>query len=185
MLNSKYHRYTTELQNAVKFCLKIYNFLSLTGLMPVHSNLHGMPLSSPEISSRFIAFKHLKMDCNHIKAGQCVSTTASKAEGSFKINQCTEIYRQQEDYINTYYLLGYLDTITKEDLVQNQYLSFPYPAVTQEDIQIEKDYYNRKEQVAPFGITREITLESINHFLYKGSNTFRYASVQCLKAQYY
>ena len=71
------------------------------------------------------------------------------------------------------------DTLTQSDLVRNQYMTLPYPSVSQEDLHKEKIYYDtiykpglRKK---PWSVSSCITFEALNHFLYKGRNTFRLA----------
>ena len=75
------------------------------------------------------------------------------------------------------------DTLTQNDVVRNQYSNLPYPAVTLEDLDVEKSYYDDmrwplnaygKLRNKPFRVTPGITLEAINHFLFNGRNDFRY-----------
>ena len=75
------------------------------------------------------------------------------------------------------------DTLTQSDVVRNQYSTLPYPAVTLEDLNVEKAYYDNKQwpvraygeiRNKPFRVTPGVTLEAINHFLYNGKNNFRY-----------
>ena len=106
------------------------------------------------------------------------STTefSNESNGSSKANQysCININRQN-DIINAYGSDSpeYWDTITKDDLVRNQYLALPYPAVTENAIQKEQHHYNSNKQNKPFPIYVPIILERINHFLFKGNNDFR------------
>ena len=177
MFISKYYCNRTPLRSEqVNLGSTIFNFLFLTCVLCVCSNLNGMLHDSLESP----IFTNLEKNCNHMLTDKFGATTESKSNGSSEINQytCTEIDHKHERYDNKHNnLFGGLDTITKEDIVRNQYLSFPYPAVTKEDIQIEKDYYNSTKRNTPFGIAREITLESINHYLYKGRNTYRCVSI--------
>ena len=75
------------------------------------------------------------------------------------------------------------DTLTQSDVVRNQYSTLPYPAVTLEDLNVEKAYYDNKQwpvraygeiRNKPFRVTPGVTLEAINHFLYSGKNNFEY-----------
>lgn len=74
------------------------------------------------------------------------------------------------------------DTLTQDDIVRNQYLTLPYPAITPEELKVEKKYYDKKEssvtaygelRTAPFRVSPGLTLEAINHFLFRGKNNFR------------
>ena len=75
------------------------------------------------------------------------------------------------------------DTLTQSDVVRNQYSTLPFPAVTLEDLNVEKAYYDNKQwpvraygeiRNKPFRVTPGVTLEAINHFVYNGKNNFRY-----------
>ena len=63
-----------------------------------------------------------------------------------------------------------LDSIA--DQVRQQYLSFPYPFVSVDDIQLEKNYYNGPYRNIPLATYNFASLENVNHFLYKGGNSF-------------
>ena len=69
----------------------------------------------------------------------------------------------------------YLDTLTYDDIVRNQYALLPYPAVSPDLIANERHYYihNRDRWKKPFYFVFADALESMNHFLFKGSNNFR------------
>ena len=74
------------------------------------------------------------------------------------------------------------DTFTQSDIVRNQYLLLPYPAVSLEDLAQEKAHYRNKvmsliaygeNRTTPYNINFGMTLEAINHFLFKGKYNFR------------
>ena len=74
------------------------------------------------------------------------------------------------------------DTFTQSDIVRNQYSLLPYPAVSHEDLTQEKSHYHSnvlpiiaygENRTTPFNIDFGMTLEAINHFLFKGKNKFR------------
>ena len=68
---------------------------------------------------------------------------------------------------------GYFDTITHDDIVRKRYTLLPYPKVTKNEIQDMKLHYDGELRNIPFTAYPAITLENINHFLYRGSNHFR------------
>ena len=70
---------------------------------------------------------------------------------------------------------GYYETLTKDDIVQNQYSLLPYPSVTEEDLADEKYYYEKlfSKRRKPYYYNYGITLEALNHFLFEGRNNFR------------
>ena len=84
----------------------------------------------------------------------------------------------------TIYNLSYTGYHEQKDAVVQQYSSLPYPAVTNEALAHEKKYYGQQStrtlveaygemRKKPFRVNPGTTLESINHFLFKGKNHFR------------
>ena len=59
------------------------------------------------------------------------------------------------------------------DLVQKQYISFPYPNVSSQDIEMEQSYYQSVKRNTPIGTYPSLDLEMVNHFLYQGENGFK------------
>ena len=68
------------------------------------------------------------------------------------------------------------DTLTQDDIVRNQYSSLPYPAVSKRELAVESQYYKNKQKTTPYNMIFAFTLESLNHYLYKGQNKFRWVS---------
>ena len=68
------------------------------------------------------------------------------------------------------------DTLTQYDIVRNQYSSLPYPAVSKRELAVESQYYKNKQNTIPYKMIFAFTLESLNHYLYKGQNQFRWVS---------
>ena len=72
----------------------------------------------------------------------------------------------------------------QKDIVLQQYLSLPYPAVSNEVLQRERKYYDKtvtrrnvkaygEMRMKPFREFPGMTAESINHYLFQGRNNFR------------
>ena len=59
------------------------------------------------------------------------------------------------------------------DLVRKQYLSFPYPYVSPQYIQMEQNYYQSPKRNIPITTYPSISLEMVNHYLYQGENGFK------------
>ena len=68
------------------------------------------------------------------------------------------------------------DTLTQDDIVRNQYSALPYPAVSKRELAVEWQYYKNKQNITPYYMIFAFTLESLNHYLYKGQNKFRWVS---------
>ena len=62
---------------------------------------------------------------------------------------------------------------SEEDLVRKQYLSFPYPYVSTEHIQMEQNYYQTHKRNIPFVTYPSLDLDMVNHYLYQGENSFK------------
>ena len=67
----------------------------------------------------------------------------------------------------------YSDTLSTFDAVTKQYLSLPYPSISEEQLQAEKNHYLGPNQNTPHTTYTSISLEYLNHFLYEGRNNFR------------
>ena len=82
--------------------------------------------------------------------------------------------QHQERLIKYYHMnsIAHLDRRNQNDIVQNQYTLLPYPAVTLEDIEDMKQYYNGNRRHLPLTTHYVLTLERINHYLYAGKNNF-------------
>jgi len=66
------------------------------------------------------------------------------------------------------------DTITQNDIVRSQYELLPYPTVTKERIEaLRKHYGDEDKRDNPFSRVPGSDLETINHYLFKGTNSFR------------
>ena len=58
------------------------------------------------------------------------------------------------------------------DLVRKQYMNLPYPYVSAENIQMEHEYYQGQQRNIPLLNYYSGALEFINHYLYRGQNSF-------------
>ena len=87
---------------------------------------------------------------------------------------------------HTIYNSEYMGYYEQKDIVLQQYLSLPYPAVPKELLEIERNYYHNtthktaktikaygEMRIKPFRGNPGMTAESINHYLYQGKNNFR------------
>ena len=61
---------------------------------------------------------------------------------------------------------------TYGDEVLGQYTEFPYPEFTDSHMEIEKAHYENINREGPYMLLPDLTLENLNHFLYKGEETF-------------
>ena len=81
----------------------------------------------------------------------------------------------------TIYNSEYMGYYEQKDIVLQQYLSLPYPAVPKELLEIERNYYHKtpktikaygEMRIKPFRGNPGMNTESINHYLYQGKNSF-------------
>ena len=68
---------------------------------------------------------------------------------------------------------SYSDIQSQTDAVTRQYLSLPYPSVSEEQLQAEQTHYMGPDRNMPHVTCTTLSLEYLNHFLYQGSNDFR------------
>ena len=64
------------------------------------------------------------------------------------------------------------DVISDDDKVQNQYKMLPFPPVPEKRLLQEEQHYKTNSS-SMFSYTFQLTLESLNHYLYQGKNHFR------------
>ena len=67
----------------------------------------------------------------------------------------------------------YSDTLSTSDAVTKQYLSLPYPSVSEEQLQAEQNHYMGPDRNMPHVTYTTLSLEYLNHFLYQGRNDFK------------
>ena len=67
----------------------------------------------------------------------------------------------------------YSDTLSTSDAVTRQYLSLPYPSVSEEQLQEEQNHYMGPDRNMPHVTYTTLSLEYLNHFLYQGTNDFK------------
>ena len=80
---------------------------------------------------------------------------------------------EQRKYQNVDEPTTYSDTLSQTDAVTKQYLSLPYPSVSEEQLQAEQTHYMGPDRNMPHVTYTTLSLEYLNHFLYQGSNDFR------------
>ena len=70
------------------------------------------------------------------------------------------------------------DTLSQSDMVANQYLNLPYPAVSNEELAEQQTFYKSKAgESYPMRLYPTMTLENLNHFLFNGSQNFRWVAL--------
>ena len=79
----------------------------------------------------------------------------------------------QGKYQNVDEATTYTDTLSQTDAVTKQYLSLPYPSVSEEQLQEEQTHYTGPNRNIPHVTYTTLSLEYLNHFLYQGRNDFK------------
>ena len=117
-----------------------------------------------------VIFKH--------NSGKVSELVRNRNKSSRTKEECTHV-PSPEVFTKYYHMnsIQHLDTISQEDIVQNQYISLPYPSVSQDDIGAMKQYYNGNQRHLPLAIYSSLTLENINHYLFRGENNFMYVEM--------
>ena len=84
---------------------------------------------------------------------------------------------KQRKYQNVDDPTTYSDTLSQTDAVTKQYLSLPYPSVSEEQLQEEQTHYMGPDRNMPHVTYTTLSLEYLNHFLYQGRNEFSKVSI--------
>ena len=66
---------------------------------------------------------------------------------------------------------SYKHKVAKKDGVIEQYMALPYPHISERELIREKEYYREGKHFRY--IHPSLALEELNHYLYKGNQTFR------------
>ena len=155
----------------VNFSFCIYYGLLFFYKMHAFAHLRDMSYNIHNEQEKSIANSHFLAHLNNMPDLRLVSkhkfATDRNHTTSIKRSICIEI---QPTNLNSE---TYVDTITQDDRVRQQYALLPYPPVTESYIQRMKIYYDEDVRNIPFTISPGITLENINHFLYRGRNLFK------------
>ena len=73
---------------------------------------------------------------------------------------------------------GYSDNNdSNNDAVQQQYLKLPYPTIRYDNIDMEYKYYLNQNSDYPLSTQYPMKLEYLNHYLYKGKDSFEYVFI--------
>ena len=83
---------------------------------------------------------------------------------------CGQLYEENTIHPEIHYGSEEHSTV---DLVQKQYLSFPYPNVSSQHIETEQRYYQSLKRNTPISTYPSLDLEMVNHYLYQGENGFK------------
>ena len=168
--------------NILQMWVNVYFLFSLSASVYTYGNIH----SNPQYwKPSFIATQHL-VDSAEIKGyGTLIShrrsstRTLSCEHKQFHCNIRCKNNSSTESYNVPFWQH---DTLTRNDIVRNQYAELPYPAVSPEGLKAEKMYYDNKVWTVkaygklrsyPMRVSFGATLEAINHFLFEGKNNFR------------
>ena len=126
-------------------------------------NINGNDFQEVNLNSNISTSERLKLHVKYISCKVQIQINNSIIRGK---NKEMEVY----------------DTFTHSDIVRNQYLLLPYPAVSLEDLAHEKAHYHNniipliaygEKRTTPYNIDFGMTLEAINHFLFNGKYNFR------------
>ena len=159
----------------------IHEFVPFTCIIHVYANVIGISHDVYNTHIKIIPSSYFENRRNGMSSTNVIPSIkfAGNKKQTSNVNKCACISINIRNDIKHYAGLNspaYLDSIIQDDIVQNQYSSLPYPAVSLNDIQIEQTYYYGNKQNTPWKIYYAFTLENINHFLYRGSNTFRWVA---------
>ena len=190
---SDFDTYQRCIKSSMKFCVGLHlkiNYLALILLTSACLNSAYVDNNSDGIEISYNSLLELTkqnetdmlIESSNDQLIRDKNYKVNKSE--FKEHFCDiEVIQNDRNAKNNLSAIETFDTLTQNDVVRNQYSNLPYPAVTLEDLNIEKSYYDDmrwpvnaygKLRNKPFRVIPGITLEAINHFLFNGRNDFRY-----------
>ena len=101
---------------------------------------------------------------NNVKLNELKSEKSMSCSENSKQNNPIEL---NDNMIRNY------DTLSQDDVVKQQYAMLPYPEVKPGEFENIRRHYNSENKNIPMLIAPAVTLENINHFLFRGRNDFR------------
>ena len=139
-----------------------------------YSNNYSSILHIITIDNR--KYSNIKLS-RSINIGKAISAIVDNDEYCTNMYVCNNDTTKHDFDTSLHY-----DTLIQSDIVRNQYMTLPYPAVSEEELMNEKVYYDKIYNTAirkvPYTITYGTTFEALNHYLYRGRNTFRSAYIR-------
>ena len=159
----------------------LHNIFCVMCLGSVHGNLNKFCFNHSENYCNFTTILHVVTDENHTYSNIVFPRIRTTGDS-------TETLTESKGYCSKEYLHNHdsydphldnpenYDTLTQSDIVRNQYMTLPYPAVSHQQLEQEKIYYDTeyKTRKRPYTNIYSFTFEALNHFLFKGRNTFRF-----------
>ena len=118
-------------------------------------------LKLAEIFSEAIDALDYRNECSYSFASKLLTTY------NFDFGKECKVIRDDEHFPNIN------DVTNLSDSVNEQYMSLPYRPVSSQTLKDESAYYTLEKGNIPFQITPSLSLEALNHFLFKGRNKFR------------
>ena len=162
----------------------IYNLFWSLCFASVYAYSNGLYIKNLEKDCIFSAIFHHMTDENRTYSNTIISRSRTISDPMDELTDndeyCTKLRVHNKEFSShDLESLEHYDTLTQSDIVLNQYMTLPYPAVSLKELTNEKNYYDRIYKTGirkvPYTIHSGISFEALNHFLYKGRNTFRLA----------
>lgn len=104
---------------------------------------------------------------SHLNSYSCITNTTRVPTHTYIHSHACKLVR------NNQRISGFHDVKSVSDRVNKQYLALPYPPVSIQTLKDEVAYYKQEIRDIPFEFIPPLSLEAINHYLFKGLNHFR------------
>ena len=118
-----------------------------------------------------IVFIHFRQTFSELRTiSDNIKSKISKSEKSIS---CSKNNKQNNPVKSNANVIRNYDTLSQDDVVKQQYAMLPYPEVKPGEFENIRRHYNSDHKNIPMLIAPAVTLENINHFLFRGRNDFR------------
>ena len=149
----------TQLINVRRFASYIFVVIHLTLFDTIGASL----LVNRSSTNTFSDLNYIERSNDHIALSDVRTISMSSSA------VCAA---EQRKYQNVDEPTTYSDTLSQTDAVTRQYLSLPYPSVSEDQLQAEQTHYMGPDRNMPHVTYTTLSLEYLNHFLYQGRNDF-------------
>jgi hypothetical protein len=158
----------------------VYNVLYSLCLLGLYGNCYELGFNNSKKGNSFLTIFHHLKNKNHEFRSNIFDRSRIKSDSRETMYDNNRDYRDLYIHDNrTYYQdlesSETYDTLTQSDIVRSQYMTLPYPLVSDQQLVTDKYYYDHVYPIRkiPYMVSFGISYEALNHYLYQGRNTFR------------
>ena len=123
-----------------------------------------------DVNTKFMLYLKESFEFPHFGDQGYKTKRKTIASKDYAIQRCQKEPKKESEDNGPHFSI--CDTLSHDDVVREQYSLLPYPAVDENDILHQWKHYNSDNQHIPFKAKHTLTLENLNHFLFKGRKSY-------------